>query len=617
MGRKNRKEKAFGISISGPTALTPDSEFTSGPPLVSSGIGKPYKNHAYVYACIRAIAQNIAQVPFITQTGTGKNPKTLTNTDPPPLGDLVRVFETPNSLCNKYQLWEATITHMHLTGSAVWVMDRKNVSEIPKSIYVFGPGAVVPIMAISKNIVKVVAWAFVGDGTGDVIALSPAEVVFFKFYNPYDPVYGLAPLEAAARGIKFDYLASVYGSNFFENSADPSGVITTERKLTGAQVTQFRESWEQRHRGPGNAKKVGILWGGMQYQPIPVSQKDMEFVAQRNWTREELLAVFKVPKTELGLYEDVNHATSLSQDRSFWMKTLIPIITNLQAGVEAGIVTDLKKVYDPNLRCLFDTKKVPALQEQLSEKVANAEKLFRIGYPINAINEVLELGLPRVEWGDTWYVNQAIVPIDFVLDGRTTISPKPSGQTVPGEDGEPPGQDKPPKNDPDDPTDAQGEDDKFYMLPYKGARKSLVDNRPKIDAKKVIDSAVTEMAPLIKSFLWRLRQKQLASYVKSRTLFNTTDWNEKLSMRINPIILGAVRNLGVAISEVSKDNHPTISYMESGIAPLLSGDISLLRDFFNLVASDTHIEVLARKELLEAYKAANRKTNGQRNLQVN
>src|SRR5690606_18025449 len=52
------------------------------------------------------------------------------------------------------------------------------------------------------------------------------------------------------------------------------------------------------------------------------------------------------------------------------------------------------------LRVVPDLSNVPALQENLDQRLENAQRLWRLGYPVNAINQRLELGMPDIEGGD-------------------------------------------------------------------------------------------------------------------------------------------------------------------------------------------------------------------------
>jgi hypothetical protein len=64
-----------------------------------------------------------------------------------------------------------------------------------------------------------------------------------------------------------------------------------------------------------------VTEGGLSYKQTGLSQKDMDFLEQRKWNREEIMAAFKVPKLELGLYDDVNFAPKPSRPGLSWTGT--------------------------------------------------------------------------------------------------------------------------------------------------------------------------------------------------------------------------------------------------------------------------------------------------------
>lgn len=597
-----RQKAMSGISVLGPIHLSSDASFIQGgsSPDWTGGdatVPQPYKNHAYVYACVRAISQNIGQVPIKVQVGDEEDPSIATQEDPGTPGQLAKLFTSPNKYMNMYQLWECTVAHMNLDGAAFWILDRKNVTEIPKKIWVVGSACMYPVLGPEQDIL---GWVY-SDGSGNREALTLAEVLMFKFYNPYDHIFGLAPIEAARRGITLDFLANSYGKAFFENSADPSGVILSERKLTEKQMREIRTFWEERHRGAGNAKRVGVLYGGMKYQPIGVTQKDMEFIAQRGWTRDEILAVFKVPKSELSLYEDVNHATSLSQNKGFWEKTLIPIIRNMEAVLASEFVPGLRTTIGDEFRLVFDTKTVPALQEQLTDKISNAEKLAKMGYPINAINKLLSLGLPNVTWGDTWYVNQAVVPIEFVLDGRTTINPKPSGQTVPAPNG-----DSDVVNDPDEPeTVEEAVSTAIVKRNRLSSIKALVaaKNADVVSKKAIVDGSIGVIKTIIKTSLWRMRRHQLSLSVKDGSVFNMQVWEKKFCAKVYPEVSKVLLSVGVQIAE-EQFRSSTIATVHE-LVRMCSSDLGKLRTLFNRMSEDRTIVSLAKQEICNALRISN------------
>jgi phage portal protein BeeE len=59
---------------------------------------------------------------------------------------------------------------------------------------------------------------------------------------------------------------------------------------------------------------VALLECGLTYKQTSLSQLDMDFLEGRNYNAEEIMAVYKVPKSELGLYEQISFATVKTMD---------------------------------------------------------------------------------------------------------------------------------------------------------------------------------------------------------------------------------------------------------------------------------------------------------------
>jgi SPP1 gp7 family putative phage head morphogenesis protein len=132
----------------------------------------------------------------------------------------------------------------------------------------------------------------------------------------------------------------------------------------------------------------------------------MCFLEQKKWSRDEICACFGVPKAELSVYEDINYATARSADKSFWQKTLIPIMRLIEATLRAQFFIP----YDGEKTWLkFDLSVIEALQQDYKEKLAQAKTLFDMGFPPNQINEKLDLGFEELPWGDVGYLPMGLI----------------------------------------------------------------------------------------------------------------------------------------------------------------------------------------------------------------
>jgi len=366
-------------------------------------VEEPYRIHAWVRGAIESVAMNISQTPLLW-----KNSRDKLAADRGDAARWLRLFERPNDAMGQQQLFEATLVYLLHYGECMWVLDRDERTALPREIQPFNGKL---FEAVLNENDKLVGWEVKGKKNGQEVDLKFAkwEVVHIKLFNPYDELRGLAPLEAAQLGIDQDYLASQYNKAFFFNSALPGGVIEVADDLTEEQFNRMVLQFKEHHQGVSKAHTLALLEGGAQYKQLAISQKDMEFLNQKKWNRDEVLACFKVPKLELGVWDDVNFAVAKVQAREFWVKTLIPKMKLIEWCMWAQLfsVTGTGNIYAE-----FDTSDVEALQGDMAEKVEMFFSLWQMGYPANELNKRFKLNLPELKNGNATYVMQNVNQVD-------------------------------------------------------------------------------------------------------------------------------------------------------------------------------------------------------------
>jgi hypothetical protein len=155
----------------------------------------------------------------------------------------------------------------------------------------------------------------------------------------------------------------------------------------------------------------------------------MEFLNQKKWNRDEILACFKVPKMELGVWDDVNFALAKVQAREFWVKNLIPKMRLLEYILWAQLFS---MTSTGNIYMKWDLTRVEALQADLNEKIDMAFKLWQMGVSLNELNKRFDLALPTSPSGDKRFVMNNV----FAMDDSGKLLPPPTPPVAPG-DGKP------------------------------------------------------------------------------------------------------------------------------------------------------------------------------------
>lgn len=373
---KRRREKA--ISMRDPTLAKIFNWQIEGQ---DPSIRHPYEQVPIIYGCVRARATNLAQVPMDVLRGEQE----IT------AGPAVDLLREPNANMDYAQLVEGIVTCLDLRGNAFLLMDEQTRAGWPLFLHLVNPDNIEP--AHDK-----VTGAFVGywlaKKNQDKQFIEAARVIHWKYFNLRDDLLGFSPLDVAKLTYETEWDAIRYNRNFFKNDATPGLAYTHPQRLPDVLKEQLERKYIEKRRGVENAHGAVLLEGGLDVKVVGLSQEDIQFLEQRKFNREEICMIYKVPKAEVELYEDMNYATAQSADRSFWKKTLVPLGRLIQGGLN-------RSLFVPHgLACRFDFQAIDALNSEMLERVEAAEKLVNIGYPLNMVNRRLNLGFDEVEWGD-------------------------------------------------------------------------------------------------------------------------------------------------------------------------------------------------------------------------
>lgn len=258
---------------------------------------------SWVYAAVNAIAQEAARHrPFLYRnTGQADHEQTpLPHTHP-----LCRLLDHPNPWLTPWELWYLTIVYLELTGNAFWYVAPMSLGGArlgtPGEIWLI-PTPWVRIIPDAKEYVKAYQVCAPGAATE---TFGPGEVIHLKYPNPLDPHYGLSPLQANALTVdaNTELLKSRYQT--FLAGPRPGVVLQTEQTLTDQTVTRLEEKIQAKFAGRDNWHRPLVLEQGLKASPWTLTPAEMDFLNSSKMTRDEILAVFRVPPPITGVVENM------------------------------------------------------------------------------------------------------------------------------------------------------------------------------------------------------------------------------------------------------------------------------------------------------------------------
>lgn len=323
---------------------------------------KNYKSWAY--ACANKNGFSVAKCKLRLYTGDPEGDN-YTEVKKHPFIDLIN---SVNPFSNKFELISLTQIYLELTGNAYWWIPRNDL-RIPYMIWSI-PSHWMSIVPSKNHFID--GYVMQVPGKGEKVPFDAEEIVHFKFPSPLNLFYGYSPLYAAMYGVDLNNETKKWGINFFLNNAQPSGVLYTESSLHGDQYQRLKDSWNRKYRGSENAGKIAILESGLKYQQIGSTIKDSKFDDVSREIRDEILAMFGVPASKLGLVEDVNRANAETNDYTYQKETILPRL----ALLEEKLNEKMMPIYDKGLFVKFDNPVPEDKEYRLREKQINIQSGF-------------------------------------------------------------------------------------------------------------------------------------------------------------------------------------------------------------------------------------------------
>lgn len=363
--------------------------------LVGRDYLREYKN--WVFACVQARAEEVGNI----------NLKLMKGGEEVDDNEVLSLLQKVSPTMTKFELFYATQAFKDLDGNAFWYLarDQKGKGQILE-IYIMRPDKVQLVMS-KENPLQVAGYIY-NQPDGQKIPFESQEILHFKNFNPMGnhpfPHRGVGIVEAAAWTIDTDNEARKWNFNFFKNSARPDGVLTTagEAAMGAEDYQRLQEEWNTKHQGSDNAHKVAILSGGMTWTEISRSQKDMDFGGQRTMNRDEILAMFRVPKSIIGISDDVNRANAEATIYVFALRTVKPLMQQMVDALNEFLLPE----FGDDLELTFESPVAADRKQDLEEYAAGLTQGWL------SINEVRENeGLEPVEGGDDLYLPLNYVPV--------------------------------------------------------------------------------------------------------------------------------------------------------------------------------------------------------------
>jgi HK97 family phage portal protein len=326
-----------------------------------------YLRNPIVYRTVRLIAEACGAAPLLLY-------RAVEELGRHPLTDLLRA---PNARQSGAAFLEALVTQLLLSGNAyVELVGEGDALELhllrPERVTVETDADGWP-MALGYRTGAVKRRIGLAVDMGGV-----ARALHMTLFHPLDDHYGFAPLEAAATATDIHNAASAWNKALIDNSARPSGALVYAPKEGGTlspdQFDRIKGELADNYQGANQAGKPLLLEGGLDWKPMGLSPKDMDFLEAKNAAAREIALAFGVPPMLIGIPGDNTYANYSEANRAFYRLTVLPMLGRLLLALGNW----LGPVWGEELRLTFDADGMEGLaldRAALWERVGRAEFL--------------------------------------------------------------------------------------------------------------------------------------------------------------------------------------------------------------------------------------------------
>jgi HK97 family phage portal protein len=343
-----------------------------------------YMTNAIVHRAVRLVAENVAAVTWLAFEGEAER-------DTHPLLDLL---SRPNPRQDGAAFVESVAAHLLLAGNAY--IEHVALDGRLRELHALRPDRMTLVPGAD-------GWPeayeyHVGGRTLRFAQDAPLPpILHLTQFHPLDDHYGLAAAEPAAIAINTHNAAAAWNKALLDNAARPSGALVyagpDASLLTDNQFERLKTELDDNYQGARNAGRPMLLEGGLDWKPMSLSPKDMDFLDAKHNAAREIALCFGVPPMLLGIPGDNTYANYQEANRALWRATVLPLAARLGAALAQWLSPAFGDV-----RLAIDTDRIEALsydRAALWERVSAA--------PFLTVNEKrAAVGYAPVEGGDVF-----------------------------------------------------------------------------------------------------------------------------------------------------------------------------------------------------------------------
>lgn len=343
-----------------------------------------------VYACVYKIASTVAALGLDLYEKEGEN-VVIANVHP--AYNLIKV--KPNEHQTAYEFWETIVASavMYGVGYAVIQRDQRGIATELIPVHYSD----VDLRTAKGEKIYIVK---------DIGAVRPENML--EICN----LMRMSPIRLHRENLGLAKSAQDFGAEYFGQSGQMTGVLSSEQPLKKEQMDVIQGSWNNGAAQAGTK----LMPFGFKYQRISISPDEAQFIETRKFQAEEITRIFSVPPALVQLPSQTTYNNVEQQNLMFARHTIVPWTQRVEQEIDRKLIASYDR---PQVYSKF---KLSDLQRGDSAARANYfTEMIRSG--VLSINEVrAEEELNPIEGGSVHMVQINQIALNKIEDYSTAIT---------------------------------------------------------------------------------------------------------------------------------------------------------------------------------------------------
>jgi len=396
-----------------------------------------FNKHPVVHACIRAIADIVASVPYVVLRERGMYESKVPADHP-----LQRLLDYPGPRMTSRAMRARIAVDYVGYGNAMMQLERPAPGRMPLAIRSINPESLQSVWVDAEGDPRRYDY---GNWAGVIIQVPAEDVLHFRDLDmprPYYPdVFGFPRGATAIASMTADNEATQYVRQVVTNDGTPTFAVMLSDEATQDDATAMQDRYRARVVDRGKRGTPAFFGSVKDIKPLGFTLSDLEFPDLRRVSREDICAAFGVDPRMIGIASATSDAgLSGAQYVEARMRlvqhTIEPMLASIEDELNHWLAPEFGDVW-----IAYDTEVLSALVENDVVTSNRVQSEFKIGLRTwEESRRALKLS-PVPEPTDTIALSSgmslvpaAVAVIDprAVMDATPTVeSPPPGGGAGP------------------------------------------------------------------------------------------------------------------------------------------------------------------------------------------